>query len=398
MLGILLFILLLPPVLLLTFDSALRTLYLLFVPRSARGREDHPIAATEGRGPRLAVLIAARDEADVIGMTVEYAQRKMGSSDAIFVVADNCSDTTAEVATHADAHVYRRRGGAAGKGPALAWLVEVAHDELSRFDGLVVLDADTLVREDFFDALRQALTDGTDVAQGFVHPIGIEQSLVSTLAGYSELLSQYIDDAARSRLGWPVPLRGTGMVFRPGVFIDLTPALRTHVEDAELSLLLVARGVRAKFIPEAVILDPKPQDAARAAKQRARWLQSQREIWRCYWRDILHLLVRGDIGSKTLAFSLLFKPKALLFCLKIMFLALFLAIPVTPGWFRIGVIISLASAVLLDTTYYILGLAVVENPRFFAKALLAAPFYVVVWLRGMVIALLSREPWLRARD
>lgn len=133
--------------------------------------------------------------------------------------------------------------------------------------------------------------------------------------------------------------------FRTEVLREIAPYLRTRAEEVELSLLAARHGPVA-FAPAAIAYDPKPPNTAQVATQRARRLQSQWGVWRYHWRDILHLLLRGDVGSKALAFSLLFKPKALIFSLKILFLALFLAIPAAPIWFRTTVIISLVSAFL----------------------------------------------------
>jgi len=186
------------------------------------------------------------------------------------------------------------------------------------------------------------------------------------------------------------------MAFRTDVLRDLAPHLGTRAEDVELSLL-AARDGPVAFAPAAIVYDPKPLNTTQAATQRARWLRGQWEIWRCHWRDILHLLIKGDIGQKALLFSLLLKPKALVFSLKALLLGLFLVIPFPPIWLRNAIIVLLGGAVLVDLAYYIIGLALVDDPCFYARALLSAPLYVLMWLRGMLIAVVSKEPWPRAR-
>jgi cellulose synthase/poly-beta-1,6-N-acetylglucosamine synthase-like glycosyltransferase len=165
----------------------------------------------------------------------------------------------------------------------------------------------------------------------------------------------------------------------------------------ELSLLAARYGPVA-FAPAAIVYDPKPPNSAQVATQRARWLQSQLEIWRYHWRDILHLLIKGNIGELALLFSLLLKPKTLVFSLKAFLLGLSFAIPFHSVWLRNVFVAFLSGAILMDIAYYIIGLAFVDDPRFYAKALLSAPLYVLMWLRGMLIAILSKEPWLRVRD
>jgi len=347
----------------------------------------------------LAVLIAAHNEAAVIPTTVSRVWSELRSTDAVFVVADNCADETAEAAEAVGALVYRREDPAhVGKGFALRWLLESAGNEVRAFDALVLLDADAFVEKGFFDEMRRMLVDGHKAVQGFVRPAIVQRSSVSAIAGYSELLAQCIDDATRARLDWSVPLRGTGMVFRTQLFEEVIPALRTRVEDLELSLLLAAKGAKVAFAPQAVVSDPKPTNLQQVARQRGRWLQGHTEVLRYYWQDILWLLIWGDIGTKTLVLSLLLKPKSLVFALKALLLMVLLLFPLPLDSLRLTAIILLSAALLIDIGYYLFGLLFVDNPGLYGKALLMVPLYVVMWLWAMLISLVSKDPWLRARD
>ena len=60
---------------------------------------------------RFAVLIAARDEAAVIGQLIDSIKAQDYPSELvdIYVVADNCTDSTAMVAASRGATVYQRR-------------------------------------------------------------------------------------------------------------------------------------------------------------------------------------------------------------------------------------------------------------------------------------------------
>jgi cellulose synthase/poly-beta-1,6-N-acetylglucosamine synthase-like glycosyltransferase len=316
----------------------------------------------------------------------------------VFVIADNCMDTTAMVARAKGAHCFERFDPAnPSKGKAIQWFLREAANVLQAFDAVVIFDADSRIDPSFLKEINKAFAAGARAVQGFVLPIPAHRSPISALAAYSELLAQRIVDMASAELGWPVPLRGTGMAFRTEMLRELAAHLCTRAEDVELSLL-AARDGPVAFAPAAIVYDPKPPNAYQVATQRARWLQGQLEIWRYHWRDILHLLVKGYIGQKALLFSLLLKPKILFFSLKAILLGLFLAIPFHSVWLRKAFVAFLSGAILIDIVYYIIGMAFVDDPRFYAKALLSAPLYVLMWLRGMVIAIVSKEPWLRARD
>lgn len=336
----------------------------------------------------------------MIGRIIDYLQRMNypASNRQLFVIADNCMDATAMVARAKGAHCLERFDPATpGKGKAIQWFLREARGVLRAFDVVVLFDADSQVDPAFLQEITKAFAGGAQAVQGFVSPVPAPRSPISALAAYSELLAQKIVDMASAQLGWPVPLRGTGMAFRTEVLTEMAPYLRTRAEDVELSLLTARHGSVA-FAPAAIVYDPKPANTAQVATQRARWLQSQGEIWRYHWRDILHLLIRGDIGQKALLLSLLLKPKALVFSLKALLFGLFLLLPFSPLWLRNAIVVLLGGAIFVDLAYYIIGLAFVDDRRLYAKALLGAPLYLLMWLRGTLIAIISKEPWLRARD
>ena len=127
---------------------------------------------TDRRG-LVCFLIPAHNEAGSIAETV---RRLVGLAGPVFVVADHCSDATAQLAAEAGARVYERRDGPAGKGAALSWFAEAARDELSGVDLIVVLDAD-LAKSTQTEKFKQRFPDR------FVDCGVAEQNLMATAAG-----------------------------------------------------------------------------------------------------------------------------------------------------------------------------------------------------------------------
>lgn len=348
-----------------------------------------------GVGPRTAIVICARNEAQSIRASISSAKTPGAS---VYVLADNCSDSTAACAFEAGAKVLERcDADRLGKGHALAWLMGHGAHMFGQFERIIILDADSRVDAGFMRAIETAFAKGALVVQAFVRPVGASQSPASALAAYSELLSQLMGDRIRSWLGWSVQLRGTGMAFRPEVLREVVAGLSTRVEDVELTLRLARRGIRIHWVPEAVVYDPKPPDAGRVSRQRARWLQGQVEVWRAYWRDILALALRGGPNAWSLLWAVLAKPKTLLSAVKVLLLALAIALPVG-GQVRVAIRAALGLSVAVDFTYYLIGLLLVEERGMYARSLLAAPLYLLVWLRSVALGLRSKDAWLRARD
>jgi len=344
---------------------------------------------------KIPAVIPAHNEARVIAATVGQTLRAVVPN-PVFVVADRCDDATAPMARVAGARVLERQAGPSGKGAAIAWFLE--QPESQDAEALLILDADSRLHADALAFLARALASGADAAQGFVFPVFDEHASTVSLAAYNEWLSQAIDDRIRARLGWPVRLRGTGMVVRCEVLRELAPRLRTRVEDAELTLLLLAGRKRIVFAPKAVVDDPKPHGVEALARQRARWLQGDWEIWRSYRSTVGRLLLTFNLGAWWLLSTLLLKPRTLVALAKIAVLGLLwpLRAYLVPRVAFTLIVLSL----LFVAAYSLLGLAIVPRPwrRPLVRSMIRAPLYVFMWVRALLWSLRSREPWMRARD
>jgi len=385
------------PALILCLDSLLRAIFLVVSWRPlVADNEAQPAWPLES----VAVVIPAHNEAAIIKRTLSHLQSQVASG-GLFVIADNCSDETAEQARQAGAQVWERQAPyEQSKGAALRWFVTAARDALQRFQAIAVFDADSEVDGNFLAVARAALARGAEAAQGCARPRG-GHSPAADLAAYSETLSHAIDDVARERLGWPVPLRGRGMVFRRPVLEAILPHVHTKVEDVEMSLLLAAQGRRTRFLPNAFLADFDRAAPAGMARQRARWLQGQRQVWRYHRHLIARLLLSGRPGVVALVLGTLLKPKTLLLLLKALWLiwaacAAWLSLW-PPGWSWI--ILGLTSFTLgSDVLYYVLGLRKVDTPRRYAWSLIQAPAYVALWLWSLAISLVSAKPWMSTRS
>jgi cellulose synthase/poly-beta-1,6-N-acetylglucosamine synthase-like glycosyltransferase len=368
----------------LLFDSFLRFVLLCLRAYKRGGRESSAFE-TASQGLRgCVVLIAARDEAGTIGATVAALRNDLrewpGSS--MWVIADRCTDGTAAEAESAGAQVAVRAEGKLGKGAVIAWWLNRYQAVWQSREAVIIFDADSRVSPGSLRALRNAFLRGADAAQAFVAPV--TQSAAGRLAGWSEVLMQGIDDEARRRCGWSVPLRGTGMAFRSELIAAVAPQLHTFAEDLELDVLLAARGAKVEFAPEAIVYDPKPQQTDGASRQRARWLQGQLHVLMDYRGEIVKALTRGGIGAWFLIWPLLLRPKIAFIGLRIFLLL------IAPWTALIGL--------GMDLGYYLAGAAIVDNPRRYLLDLLAVPRYAAMWFYSLGIAVVRRgqKGWLRA--
>lgn len=121
---------------------------------------------------RYGVLIAARNEEAVIAQLIRSvrAQKYPEELIDIFVVADNCTDNTAQAAREAGAVVYERHNTyAVGKGYALRFLLENIFKNFGEYayDGFFVFDADNILDENFISEMNNVFDNGYKVVTSY---------------------------------------------------------------------------------------------------------------------------------------------------------------------------------------------------------------------------------------
>src|SRR5262245_60336754 len=133
---------------------------------------------------RFAVLIPAHNEDLVIGRLLGSLARVDYAADRfdVCVVADNCTDRTAQIARGLGALVYERFSQTErAKGFALRWLLERLRNGGHVYDAFVVLDADTLVQPDLLRCLDARLEAGSQVVQVYYSVLNARASAVAGL-------------------------------------------------------------------------------------------------------------------------------------------------------------------------------------------------------------------------
>lgn len=338
---------------------------------------------------RIALVIFACNEADVISETIRKVRESMKSSDSLFVVADNCDDETAEIARSNGAQVMVRKDRSSqGKGAALSWFAEKYQTTILAHDFLVILDADSLVLPDFIQELKERLTENDVVSQCRVAPIGYHGSSMATLIALSEIIEQSVFDHIRSKLRLSIRLRGTGMIFKPDILIQLCPYLKTDVEDVALSLLLADKGITVKSLSTPRVYDPKPTHLKAASRQRARWFRGQ---WNSLWHYraiVFKLIMKGPLGWSMLS-SLFLKPRWLKFSFLILLGLVFWQIPFI-SW-------VLLVYVLLEILAILIGIIFQPDRLLFIKSFFHFPVFLSMWVKGILLSLKPNR-WLRVRE
>lgn len=125
----------------------------------------------KGTPHKFACLIAARNEALVIGDLLDSIKKQTYPAELItvFVIADNCTDNTAEIARERGAVVYERQNRElVGKGYALDSLMNSIESDFGDvFDGYLIIDADNVLDPHFIDEMNNTFSDGFDIVTSY---------------------------------------------------------------------------------------------------------------------------------------------------------------------------------------------------------------------------------------
>lgn len=335
-------------------------------PRSASGRT------------RVAILVPAHDEEALLARCLRGLQQaRAGIPSRLVVVADNCADRTAEIATEEGAEAWVRTDpGRPGKGRALRWALDRLLTEAGPPDAVVVVDADSVVAPDLLRRLVGAFEAGHPVVQAdyLVLPEGADARRRLVAAAF--LLFHRVRFSGRAVLGLSASLVGNGMLFATTVLRKHPWDAFTGVEDLELSLALRRAGVPVHFEASARLWGPVAIGRA-AGAQRTRWEAGRLATMR---RQVPGLLAesvrRRDLHPLETALELAVPPLGLLFGLNLAGLLVSGGL-VLAGLASPAAVLPCAAAVAAIGLFVLVGLWGAGADRATFAALLRAPLFLL---------------------
>lgn len=114
------------------------------------------------RGSRVVALIAAHNEEDAIGAALASLAAQTRPPDEVIVVADRCTDRTAEIALSHGAKVFETVGNSYRKAGALNQALKLVLLDLNPTDQVLMMDADTILHPGFLASAERRLNSVQD--------------------------------------------------------------------------------------------------------------------------------------------------------------------------------------------------------------------------------------------
>jgi cellulose synthase/poly-beta-1,6-N-acetylglucosamine synthase-like glycosyltransferase len=243
---------------------------------------------------RFRIVIPAHDESSGIGSTVENLRALDYPRDLfeILVIADNCTDDTADRARGAGADVLERNDSTLrGKGYALKYAFEQLPETV---DAVVVIDADTVASPNLLSAFAARIDQGAKAAQADYAVRNAHAAWRTRLMAIAFGAFHIVRSRARERMGVSAGLRGNGMCFTASVLREVPHDAFSIVEDVEYGIRLGEAGHRVFYVDEAHVYGEMVSSAKSARSQRERWEGGRAALVR---RHASNLLKRGLAGN-----------------------------------------------------------------------------------------------------
>ena len=238
---------------------------------------------------KFMAIIPAHNEENVIKNLIDSLKAQDYPKDLydIYVIADNCSDATAEIAKEAGAIVYKRFDELnKTKGAALNWFLHQKIEEDADYDAFCVFDADNIFYKNFIKNMNKKLCQGEEIVQGYRDIKNPTDSWVS--AGYAIFywMMNRFYHLARYNLGLSPLINGTGFMVKFDVIKPDGWQTVTLTEDIEFSLINIAKGRKLGWSTDAIVYDEQPVKFSQSWSQRSRWTVGHLQCMKEYTKDL----------------------------------------------------------------------------------------------------------------
>lgn len=277
-------------------------------------------------GVSYKILMPAHNEAAVIGKTLKKLISELPDADPknILLVADNCADSTAEIARSLKVTVLERNDTSKrGKGFALDYGIQ----HLSKHNPpavLVIIDADCeTTKSSLATLINLVFTENKPAQMTNIMRTVKNASIKQKIAGFAWLLKNKIRPFSMYSMGMPVALTGTGMAL-PWTLLNIVQIGHGNiVEDMQLGIDCAINGYLPLFCLDAEIKSDFPEQSSAELSQRTRWehghlqtiLQQVPALIKESWRqkNVRLLAFALDIGVPPLSLLVLISVSGLAF-------------------------------------------------------------------------------------
>lgn len=368
-----------------------------------------PRLSDEAKPNRFAVLISARNEENVIENLLNSINGQTYPSELVdvYVVADNCTDKTAEISRGCGAIVYERfNKEKIGKGYALDFLLGHIKEEKGEeyYDGFFVFDADNLLEPDFIEQMNKTFSSGYKILTSYRNSKNYGSNWISS--GYALWFlreARYLNNA-RMILNTSCAVSGTGFLFHRDMlkkrdgwkYFLLT-------EDIEFSISNIIDGEKIGYCHKAMLYDEQPETIKQSWNQRLRWAKGFLQVLRHYGARLFLGIFKNKNHMSCFDLSVTIMPIIFLTMLAIGTFVGGIIFDIVTGspdlWSNVLVGVEAVAGAYM--TFFVMGLITVITEWKYINctaprkiwSLFTFPLYMFTWIPIGIVALFKKVEW-----
>lgn len=225
---------------------------------------------------RFGIIIPARNEEKIIANVIRTLKMQNYPEENfdIFVVADNCTDNTAEAAKALGAIVFERFD-ANKKHHRVGYALQFAFNEILKdydnYDAFIRFDADSIVHPDYISKMNDAFCSGAELARGCNNTSNFERGIVPAISGLWYLRDARFNCTPKSALGISQILLGPGMMFSADIIRRDKGWKELGIsEDIDFAIEQLLKAKKTYFVSKAIVYDEQPANLKDVFKRNMR--------------------------------------------------------------------------------------------------------------------------------
>lgn len=245
---------------------------------------------------KIAVIIAAHNEEDVIYETVKYIKDKMDypkDKYNVYVCAHNCNDKTASKAREAGAIVYELDDPIKSHRVVaypLKYMLKKMLADNEDFDFVIRFDADNIPHKDFFKEMNNSICGGAKIVRAYEAAKNLRQNLWSKECALFYTKDSRVQNTFRQFVHSTSMMPGPGLTMTRDVVekMDGWDSMGA-AEDAEFTLNRLYDGYKIYFNTDAIVYEDQPSSYVDTKKRMVRLGKS---LTKLFFTDGWKMLIR----------------------------------------------------------------------------------------------------------